>query len=131
MHNSVSIHIRRGDYVSLGIPLLPLDFYTNAIVEMEKINGECNYYVFSDDPDLAKTFLPDNRPFTYINCNIGKDSFRDMQLMSMCRHNIIANSTFSFWAAFLNENVNKTVIAPKTPFPGCKYPFACDDWILL
>lgn len=67
----------------------------------------------------------------YINNNHGDKSYIDMQLMSKCKHNIISNSTFSFWGAFLNQNLNKIVVAPKQGMGELKNPFACEGWILL
>ncbi len=129
--NAVSIHIRKGDYVKFGIQLTPKSFYDEAIKMIEEKTDEALYYVFTDDPHYARELFPDEKRFTVVEGNTGRYSFRDMQLMSMCRHNITANSTFSFWGAFLNPNKNKMVIAPNLPFTGLKCPFVCDDWILI
>ncbi|WP_027405947.1 alpha-1,2-fucosyltransferase [Anaerovibrio sp. RM50] len=129
--NSVSIHVRRGDYVSEGVKLTPLSFYRKAILKIEEKVKNAHFFVFADDVEYARSLFPDNDHYTFVEGNNGKNSFRDMQLMSLCKHNITANSTFSFWGAFLNSNPSKIVIAPNLPYTGAKYPFVCDDWVLI
>jgi hypothetical protein len=114
--NSVSIHIRRGDYLApdnvqtLG-SVCTLDYYKMAIKMINKSVELPLFFVFSDDMAWTKANLPlDNALF--IDWNRGKNSFRDMQLMGLCKHNIMANSTFSWWAAWLNQNKDKMVITP-------------------
>lgn len=130
---SVGIHIRRGDYIEWGIDLVPDTFYREAmsIIE-EKLPGkEIHYYVFTDDPGYVKNKFSDVVNLQVIEGNEGTKSYVDMQLMSLCKHNIIANSTFSFWGAFLNRNERKIVIAPNMPYNGCEKPFTCDEWITI
>lgn len=111
--NSISIHIRRGDYSSYGMSLVGIDYYKKAISCIK--DNVCNpvFFVFTDDYEESKMIL-DNFGVDYsiINNNHGKESYKDMYLMSKCKHNIIANSSFSWWGAFLNTNPNKIVIAP-------------------
>jgi hypothetical protein len=114
---SVSIHVRRGDY--LKIPLhydcCNEDYYSFAIQNIKKIHKNAKFFIFSDDiPWCMKNF--ENIAPTYVSGNAGDTAFWDMYLMSKCKHNIIANSTFSWWGAWLNENLNKTVTAPKKWF---------------
>lgn len=119
--NSVSIHIRRGDYqknIYLG-GLAPLAYYKAAIEYIVKIVENPIFYIFSDDVEWCKENLKINFLTHYIDWNKGKESFRDMQLMSLCKHNIIPNSTFSWWGAWLNSNPNKIVIAPERWFNKC------------
>lgn len=117
---TVSIHVRRGDYLnnkSLGM-VCSLDYYKNSILEMEKKIEDPFYLIFSNDAKWCKeNFKLSNVEF--IDWNTGDSSFRDMQLMSLCCNNIIANSSFSWWGAFLNSNIDKTVIAPKIWTKGC------------
>lgn len=129
--NSVSIHIRHGDYKAWGVEILSEEYYRDAMAILEKKVGHCQFFVFTDDPEYVRTTYADKENLVVVEGNSGADSYRDMQLMSCCKHNIIANSTFSFWGAFLNNNPDKIVIASKKPYTGCKLPFACDDWILL
>ena len=110
---SVSIHIRRGDY--LNIPntqnICSISYYKKAINLILKNISNPQFYIFSNDINWCKQHLQiDNAVF--ISNNIGKNSFIDMQLMSCCKHNIIANSTFSWWGAWLNNNPNKIIISP-------------------
>lgn len=115
-HNSVSVHVRRGDYVSdknansvHGI--CSLDYYKNAIQAINKTIHNPVFFIFSDEIEWAKQNLQiDNA--TYVQGNDYK-SHIDLFLMSRCKHNIIANSSFSWWAAWLNNNVNKQIIAPR------------------
>ncbi|MDD6811840.1 MAG: alpha-1,2-fucosyltransferase [Lachnospiraceae bacterium] len=134
---SVSIHIRRGDY------LLPENqklfgnictelYYTKAIQEMLQKVPECVFYLFSNDMAWAKEWLPEiakkadrnnraenriegYRPFTErivaVELPEGRD-YEELLLMSRCKHNILANSSFSWWASYLNNNPDKTVLVP-------------------
>jgi len=112
--NSVSIHLRRGDYVGRQFDgICPQEYYLSAISKINEIlnDNDLKYYVFSDDIECAKSYFIGNN-FFFVNNNKGVDSWIDMCLMSNCKHNIIANSTFSWWAAWLNPNLEKVVIAP-------------------
>ena len=110
---SVSIHVRRGDY--LKDPLLGnicnLDYYEEAIFNINSKIKNAQFFVFSDDMAWCRQNLKLEN-VTYIDLNKGERSYIDMQLMSNCKHNIIANSSFSWWGAWLNNNPNKVIIAP-------------------
>lgn len=126
---SVSIHIRRGDYLQSPLYSLGEKYIQTAI---EIINQNINlpkYFVFTDDAQYVAKHFSFIENMTIIHGNSGKNNFRDMHLMSLCKHNIIANSTFSFWGAYLNQNKSKIVIAPKKAADKLANPFACDDWI--
>lgn len=119
--NSVSVHVRRSDYVKdkrthdfHGV--CGLDYYRKAATLVSKKMHHPVYFVFSDDPVWCKTNLRLNYPITYVTHNLETKDYEDMKLMSMCKHNIIANSSFSWWGAWLNKNPNKIVIAPKKWF---------------
>ncbi len=112
---SVSLHIRRGDYLNskysstLG-NIATKEYYLRAIdVAYEKFTNP-RFFVFSDDIEWCKKSL--NIEADYVDWNVGKNSFIDMYLMTFSRMNIIANSTFSYWGAYLNKN-NPIVIYPK------------------
>lgn len=110
---TVAVHIRRGDYLkhkALG-GICDLPYYNNAIQEISKRVESPLYVIFSDDITWCKENIKvDNARF--VDWNTGIQSFEDMHLMSLCKHNIIANSSFSWWGAWLNANPNKQVIAP-------------------
>lgn len=115
---SVAIHLRRGDYVLSAIAnahhgVCDIDYYRRGIEHLNASVDEPYYFVFSDDVEWAKSnFLPLFRNMEIVQGNQGEDSWQDMHLMSLCKHNIIANSSFSWWAAWLNANPNKIVVAP-------------------
>lgn len=120
--NSVSIHVRRGDYIgnkSLG-NICGKEYYLKSVEYIEKNIEKPEFFIFSDDIEWAKDSLNINYPKTYISWNKNQESYKDMQLMSYCKHNIIANSTFSWWGAWLNNNTEKIVIAPKLWFADKK-----------
>jgi hypothetical protein len=111
--NSVSIHVRRGDALGSYLGSLVNDFYYKSAIDYICANIEDPvFFVFSDDIEWCRNNL---RPrfVHYIDWNHGSSSFRDMQLMACCKHNIIPNSSFSWWAAYLNRNPGKIVIAPE------------------
>jgi hypothetical protein len=130
--NSISIHIRQGDYLNLPDyhPQQSIDYYTSAI---NLLGVDKNYLIFSDGLDGIKNnfdFIPNKQFIT-----LGKD-YLDLYAMSMCEHNIICNSTFGWWGAYLNENKNKKVIAPNKWFgPSSSYlnssDIVPDNWIKI
>ena len=103
----IGLHVRRGDYVESKdmYPLQSIDYYKNALDQIGKYD---KLLIFSDDISWCE----DNFNFDNMIFSRGFDSVEDMTLMSKCHHNIIANSSFSWWGAYLNKNVNKKVIAP-------------------
>ena len=112
--NSVSLHIRRGEYRQFGMTIIGEDYYAKAINHIISIVKNPSFYVFSDDQNEARNISKQmNISPTIIDYNHGRNSYKDMYLMSKCKHNIIANSSFSWWGAWLNNNENKIVIAPK------------------
>ena len=118
--NSVAVHVRRGDYASTSayssfFGVLSQEYYENAIERIRQEIDRPKFYFFSDNPAWCKeTFSGLDAEF--VDHNQGSDAFKDLLLMSFCKHNIIANSTFSWWGAWLNNHVNKKVIAPKDWF---------------
>jgi hypothetical protein len=119
--NSVAIHIRRGDYLnSTNIGkhgLCNIDYYIAAIQKISNKIPNCVFYIFSDDIECAKQeFNAVVKNLRYVVHDSVKPDYYDMYLMSMCKHNIIANSTYSWWSAWLNNNPDKIVIAPSKWF---------------
>ncbi len=115
---SVSIHVRRGDYVTLESArerhgdICDLAYYQKAIKIIAGKISAPHFFVFSDDIPWVKANLEIPFPVSYVDHNQGGKSYEDMRLMSLCKHNIIANSSFSWWGAWLNQNKKKVVIAP-------------------
>ena len=119
--NSVSLHIRRGDFVDNKVinsfhGLCDFNYYQRAISHINLITQNANFFIFSDDINWAKKMFVSSSSVVFIDHNNGKESFWDMRLMSYCKHNIIANSSFSWWGAWLNNYTHKIVIAPKRWF---------------
>lgn len=115
--NSVSLHIRRGDYVNNANAnafhgVCPSDYYHVAIKKISRHVKEPKYFIFSDDIAWAKADAEMPAHAIYVSQK-GIADYEELFLMSKCKHNIIANSSFSWWGAWLNENPNKIVIAPK------------------
>jgi hypothetical protein len=131
---SVSIHFRRGDYLlheeDYG-NICDLNYYRRAINYFKKAHYRLCFFVFSDDILWVKDSFPDEN-FIYIDFNNGNDSWQDLYLMSNCKHNIIANSTFSWWGAWLNNNQNKIVLAPKKWFNNSEdITIIPDTWLKI
>lgn len=119
--NAVSIHIRRGDYASEKVTrnvhgLLPLTYYHRAIRYLTEQLEEPTFFIFSDEITWAKEHLRLPASHYFVEHNCGGESYNDLRLMSACKHHIIANSTFSWWGAWLNSFNNKIVIAPQQWF---------------
>lgn len=134
--NSVGIHIRRGDYLyePAFMNICNLDYYERAIVEILKDGKEHVFYIFSNDMNWCEEHI---KPFikghqvVMVNDNTGNDSCWDMFLMTHCMDLIIANSSFSWWGAFLNNRGGR-VVAPKTWVNReAEYDIWLDEWIRL
>lgn len=135
--NSVSIHVRRGDYLNadnenfLG-GVCSEDYYSRAIDMIKSKNNDATFFVFSDDIEWVKKSFFMDFGVTLVDVNHGSDSYKDMFLISKCKHNIIANSTFSWWGAWLNENDSKTVIMPKQWYKDeTETNIYCDSWVRI
>ncbi len=121
--NSVCMHIRRGDYVTNTKTkkihgLCSLGYYYNSIKKMKIKVKNPIFYVFSDDIDWAKNNLKIKDKIVFVDINTFDKAYEDLRLMSSCKHFIIANSSFSWWGAWLSSNKDKIVCAPKTWFRG-------------
>jgi hypothetical protein len=117
LSTSIGIHIRRGDYVANPKTnqthgLCDLDYYQRAVKYfLEGIGDSCMYFIFSDDINWCKEHLGFIKNLTFVENT--ESAIEDFELLKNCEHQIIANSTFSWWAAWLNVNKEKLVIAPK------------------
>lgn len=137
-NNMVSVHVRRGDFLNSKLyrGLCGKDYYRRAIEKAKAIVGQdAKFIFFSNDinwckENLAELIEPDN--ILFADWNVGADSYKDMILMSACRVNIVANSSFSWWGAYLNERSDKVVIAPeKWINKDMPDPIQMPDWIKL
>lgn len=129
---SVSLHIRRTDFAAPGMlqlkGLLPPSYYGKAIELLQSKFSDAVFYIFSDDLNWVKENIQvENVQLKFIDKSVASSPLDDFYLLSQCRHNIIANSTFSWWAAYLNNNPDKIVVAPKKwyvhPSINCKDVF--------
>lgn len=131
-HCYTSLHVRRGDYLKFSSTRIDYAYYPKAITEMRRKYPETRFVVFSDDQEWVKENIsvPDA---IYVDWNTGKDSWQDMYLMSVCHNNIIANSTFSWWGAWLNRCPDKTVVAPDFWIKDycAKLDITPDNWLLV
>ena len=131
---AVAVHVRRGDYL---LPensrkygnICTLQYYKNAMQYVKKRVPDARFYFFSNDPGWVRENLA-NGDSVIVDCNHGKENYLDMYLMSQCSHNIIANSSFSWWGAWLNQNPDKIVMSPQRWFSHLDASDAiCEDWV--
>ena len=130
--NAVSIGIRRGDYVNLKSMICDVDYYKKAINLINKKIDNPVYYIFSDDIEWCRRNITFSNKHFFVEAN--KDTpFENMQLMSLCKHNIISNSTYDWWGAFLNKNKQKIVICSKAwkPKESKKMKLIPNEWIKI
>jgi len=120
---SISLHIRRGDYVSNAgynefFGTCSIEYYQRAVHRITGSNRKAEFkvFVFSDDLNWCRDHLLLDQEMVFVDVNSDRDGFYDMMFMARCHHNVIANSTYSWWAAWLNENPDKIVVAPEQWF---------------
>ncbi len=123
---SVSVHVRRADYVTHpGVSAFhgtcAPEWYADAMARMEEHEPGCRFVVFSDDVPWSRANLPARADMIFVDKSDGRD-YEDLHLMAACRHHIIANSSFSWWAAWLNRSPGKRVIAPRRWFLAREAP---------
>lgn len=137
--NSCSIHIRRGDYLvgnNINIHgLIGLEYYINSIEFLKQKRDDICFFVFSDDMEWTKENLGLQNAI-FVDSNSKRPPHEDIYLMSICQDNIIANSSFSWWGAWLNQNSNKVVVAPSRWFADHSKNensrhIICENWIRL
>ncbi|MBL7094309.1 alpha-1,2-fucosyltransferase [candidate division KSB1 bacterium] len=137
--NSVSVHIRRlhgisseGNINAKGVNMHganSLEYYYKAINYIQHKHQGIHIFVFSDDVDWVQNNLIQTQPTTFVNSDVADKDYEEMILMSLCKHNIIANSSFSWWGAWLNKNPDKVVIAPTNWFADNEMNKKTDDLI--
>ena len=135
---SISVHFRRGDYTKKRVAdkygSCSVNYYKNAIkLIAEKIDKKPTLFIFSDDINWVKENVKFEYDTIYVDVNTGKTGYFDLELMKNCKHNVIANSSFSWWGAWLNNNPNKIIIAPKTWMKVLDndYDIIPDSWIRI
>lgn len=141
--HAVGIHVRRGDYVKIGACIATPNYYISAInymIENIKTN-KIHFYFFSDDMNWVRENitgkLGDNISFSFVEANDNDSGYIDFYLLSKCKHQILSNSSFSFWAAFISQNKDKIVIIPdEWAIPaedsgGSITAFVVPDWITI
>ncbi|MBE7734527.1 alpha-1,2-fucosyltransferase [Devosia faecipullorum] len=138
--NAISLHVRRGDYLKPAHAgthgVLSIEYYRRAVGYIKAFVPNATFFVFSDDMDWAAQNIVPNYPAVAVVGNNNKP-WADMALMSLCNHHIIANSSFSWWGAWLNAKQDKKVIAPRQWFSegAMRRNNTCDlypaDWCLL
>ena len=129
---SVSIHLRRTDFI--GNPLLggvaDTNYYQSAISYISSKVKNPKFYIFSDDIEWCKENFKIDFPHKFID-HTGNESYKDMLMMSKCEHNIIVNSSFSWWGAWLNNNPDKIVICPEKYYKNRDKTPYLEGWIRL
>ena len=132
----VALHVRRGDYVASGSYAACSPAYYRAAVDLlaDKLGAALTCFVISNDPTWARENLDLGQESIFVDLNDEKTGHFDLHLMSLCTHNVIANSTFSWWGAWLNSTPEKLVVAPKNWFAkeALSNPDICpEDWLRL
>lgn len=137
---AVSLHIRRGDYANNPLTnkfhgLAPIDYYVKALDYIRDQTSELQLFIFSDDIAWCQQNLPFTKTAAFVDGNPADRGYEDMYLMRLCNHNVIANSSFSWWGAWLNESPSKIIVAPKVWFQDKTANQAMDnipkDWVKL
>ncbi|PSG86522.1 alpha-1,2-fucosyltransferase [Aurantibacter aestuarii] len=122
--SSVALHVRRGDYLLHDVHNTDkAAYYDKAMSYIESKVENPIYFMFSDDIDWVKENFSSKHQMVFIDFNDASTNYEDIKLMSNCKHNIIANSSFSWWSAWLNTNPEKIITAPKHWFNGDMYDF--------
>jgi Glycosyl transferase family 11 len=118
--NSVAVHIRRADYTLAveGNVALPMTYYSSAIAQLTQSLQNPAFFIFSDDIDFARQNVRADLSAVFVDHNDSSAAHEDLRLMSACRHHIIANSSFSWWGAWLGSAADKIVIAPRNWMVG-------------
>ena len=123
---SVSVHIRRGDFLNVGRNISESTYYKKAIEYIKNKIENPFFILFSDDMEWVRQNFLKEQNMIYA-CDFDMMDYEELMLMKKCKHNIIANSTFSYWGAWLNNNPDKVVISPK----GWRRKIIPDEWLTL
>lgn len=129
--NSVCVHIRRGDYVDYGFFHCDEAYFNRGLDYIKERYADCNAIIFSDDITWVKKNMKFNSPTTYVELDI--PDYETLRMMYLCKHFVISNSSFSWWAQYLSDYPEKIVIAPEYWLPINKKnkSIYLDNWIIL
>lgn len=133
----ISVHIRRGDYITdirarKAMCICGRDYYINAIKYLKSKLSNPYLFIFTNDEEWVEENLQCDIPYIVVSNHYDLSDIQEMVLMSMCNHNIIANSTFSWWGAWMNTYQNKIVVAPRKWFvDGTRKNIAMESWIRM
>lgn len=131
-NESVCVHVRLGDFEKNSVhSVCTPRYYQEGISYMERCISAPHFYVFSDNVDKAKTLLGEKEKFTYIDSKY--TDFESLSIMSFCKHYVISNSSFSWWAQYLSDNPSKIVVAPERWYntKTDSYELKCKDWVII
>lgn len=132
--NSVAIHVRRGDYLKIQdlCGICTEEYYNDSMEYMKHHIYNVHFFVFSDDLDWCKCFFGNKLNVTFVDMNNENAGYFDLVLMSKCKNMIMANSSFSWWAAWLNEADKKIIISPKRwSNASIGADILCNEWIRI
>ncbi len=131
----VCVHVRRKDYLNdERFGFLGLDYYLEAISYFSEHFKDVCFFVFSDDIEWCKLQFGETERFVFIDPSFGFRDYEELQLMTACKHHIIANSSFSWWGAWLCPNVSQIVIRPEQPFRDASLQYEAyypDNWKII
>ena len=128
---SVCVHIRRGDYVQCGLISCDETYYLNGVEYIRERHPNITVFVFSDDIQWVKDNISFKQPVVYVD--IQEPDYEVLRLMYSCKHFVMSNSSFSWWAQYLSNNLNKIVVAPSVWYPGGQgdNSMYLDNWVVL
>lgn len=128
--NSVCVHIRRGDYVGTDYEVCTAEYYNKSIKQISIKDNDLTFFIFSDDVQWAQNNIEDCENIIFVNNN--NEDYIDLYLMSQCKHFIISNSTFSWWAQYLGAYPLKKVYAPsKWHRKQDNSDIYCQNWVII
>ena len=130
-NNSISLHVRRGNYLDLKVPICSIDYYESALNLISKSIEKFKVYIFTNDVKWCRENFSEKYNITIISSQENIFDYHELILMSCCYHNIISNSTFSWWAGWLNNSPNKKIIYPKIAKEMLNKDLFLEDWIMI
>jgi hypothetical protein len=130
-NNSISLHVRRGNYLDLKVPVCSIEYYESALNLISKFIEDFKVYIFTNDIEWCKDNFSGKYNVKIISGHENIYDYHELILMSQCKHNIISNSTFSWWAGWLNNSPNKKIIYPKIAKEMLNKDLFLENWVEL